>query len=102
MSVLPGRIRFENPDVVGKFRASKYLERKIMEAKNRAKRYFKTLLNIAAGAGAVIGGTYIFSRIKEKQDADTRLERMEQIIDEIAVEDEEFQGKKFKAKEVAE
>lgn len=59
-----------------------------METKNTTKKYFRTFLNIAAGAGAVIGGAYIFSRIKEKQDADTRLERMEQIVEEITAPEE--------------
>ncbi len=54
-----------------------------METKNMAKGYLGTLLNIAAGAGAIIGGAYIFSRIKEKQDTETRLERMEQILEDF-------------------
>ncbi|MBT9171557.1 MAG: hypothetical protein DDT18_01940 [Actinobacteria bacterium] len=31
LSVLPGRIRFESPDIIGKFKASEYLEREILE-----------------------------------------------------------------------
>jgi pyridoxal/pyridoxine/pyridoxamine kinase len=60
-----------------------------METKNKAKKYFKTFLNIATGAGAVVGGAYIFSRIKEKQDIERRLERMEQIVEEISSSEEE-------------
>lgn len=59
-----------------------------METKSRTEKYFRTFLNIAAGAGAVVGGAYFFSRLKEKQDTETRLERMEQIVDEIAIEGE--------------
>lgn len=59
-----------------------------METKIRIKKYLRTFLNIAAGAGAVIGGTYIFSRLKEKQNTETRLERMEQILEEILTADE--------------
>lgn len=29
LSVLPGRVRFESPDIIGKFKASEYLEREI-------------------------------------------------------------------------
>jgi Na+/H+ antiporter NhaC len=63
-----------------------------METKNKYKGYFRTFLNIAAGAGAVIGGAYILSRIKEKQDTEIRLERMEQIIETMS-SPEELKGK---------
>lgn len=53
------------------------------EMKNKAKTYAGSFLKLAIGAGAVIGGAYVVSRLKEKQDTDTRLERMEQILDEI-------------------
>jgi hypothetical protein len=59
-----------------------------METKNKYKGYFRTFLNIAAGAGAVVGGAYVFSRIKEKQDTEIRLERMEQIIEKISSPEE--------------
>jgi hypothetical protein len=59
-----------------------------METKNKYKGYFMTFLHIAAGAGAVVGGTYILSRIKEKQDTEIRLERMEQIIETISSPEE--------------
>ena len=57
-----------------------------METKNKAKEYFRTFLKISAGAGAVVGGAYIFSRLKEKQNTETRLERMEQILEEVQKE----------------
>lgn len=50
----------------------------------KAKKYLNTLLNITLGAGAVIGGAYVFDRLKEKQNTEIRLERMEQILDELA------------------
>jgi len=58
-----------------------------MEMKNKTSRYLKNLLRIAAGAGSVVGGAYILSRLKEKQDTETRLERMEQILEEIKPEE---------------
>lgn len=68
-----------------------------MEKKERAKGYFKTILNVALGAGAVVGGAYVFSRLKEKQDTEIRLERMEQILEEIS-ETEEIKGAKYRVK----
>ena len=65
----------------------------------KTKNYFKAFLNIALGAGAVVGGAYVFSRIKEKQDTETRLERMEQIVEEISEVNESLKGKEFKVKE---
>lgn len=53
------------------------------EMKNKAKSYAGSFLKVALGAGAVIGGAYVVSRVKEKQDTEIRLERMEQILDEI-------------------
>lgn len=55
-----------------------------MKEKSRTRRYAGTLLTLAAGAGAVVGGAYVVSRIKEKQDTETRLERMEQLVEELA------------------
>ena len=57
-----------------------------METKNRAKGYLDKFLKVALGAGTVVGGAYVFSRLKEKQAVETRLERMGQIIDEISKE----------------
>ncbi len=60
----------------------------------KTKDYFKTFLSVALGAGTVIGGAYVFSRIKEKQNTETRLERMEQIVEEISETDESLKGRK--------
>jgi hypothetical protein len=60
----------------------------IMETENKFKDYFMTLLNITVGAGAVIVGTYLLSRVKEKQNTEKRLERMEQIIEKISSPEE--------------
>ena len=55
-----------------------------METKNRAKTYLSSFLKIALGAGTVIGGAYVVSRIKEKQDTELRLERLEQMVEDIS------------------
>ena len=52
----------------------------------------KPILNILFGAGAVVGGVYIYSRIKEKQETETRLDRMEQMIETLS-EKKESAGK---------
>ncbi|MGQ3685160.1 MAG: hypothetical protein ACUBOA_09200 [Candidatus Loosdrechtia sp.] len=46
------------------------------------------LLNILSGAASVLIGTYIFSRIKEKQDTENRLARIEELLQKLA-EDKE-------------
>lgn len=55
-----------------------------METKNRAKGYLNKFLKVALGAGTVVGGAYVYSRLKEKQAVETRLERMEQVIEEVS------------------
>lgn len=55
---------------------------------NKTRTYLGSLLSIAGGAGAVLVGAYIFSRIKERQETETRLERMEQILQKLVEEQE--------------
>lgn len=55
---------------------------------NKTRTYLGSLLSIAGGAGAVIVGAYIFSRIKERQETETRLERMEQMLEKFSEEQE--------------
>lgn len=52
----------------------------------RPAEYVRTFLNIALGAGTVVGGAYLFSRIKEKQEGETRLSRLEQIVERLSKE----------------
>lgn len=54
-----------------------------MEKNTRGSRYAGTLLSLVLGAGAVVGGAYVVSRLREKQEAETRLERMERMLDDI-------------------
>ncbi len=56
---------------------------------NKTRTYLGSLLSIAGGAGAVLVGAYIFSRIKERQEKETRLERIEQILQKLVEEQEE-------------
>ncbi|MCR4321824.1 MAG: hypothetical protein NUV74_15985 [Candidatus Brocadiaceae bacterium] len=55
---------------------------------NKTRTYLGSLLSIAGGAGAVLVGAYIFSRIKERQETETRLERIEQILQKLVEEQE--------------
>jgi hypothetical protein len=52
----------------------------------RPKDYVRTALSLGLGAGAVVGGAYVFSRIREKQETETRLERLEQIVEQLSKE----------------
>ncbi len=51
---------------------------------NKTRTYAGSLLTIVGGVGAVLAGAYLFSRIREKQEKETRLERMEQILQKLA------------------
>lgn len=50
--------------------------------------------NFLFGALGAIGSAYIASRMKEKQEAESRMERLEQIVDRILIEEAEKSGKK--------
>ncbi len=57
-----------------------------MEKMDMARRYLDDALKIAAGAGLVISAAYIISRIKEKQETEARLSRMERILEKLSEE----------------
>ncbi|MEP9410081.1 MAG: hypothetical protein HRF42_01520 [Candidatus Brocadia sp.] len=59
-----------------------------MSIVNKTKTYLGSLLSITGGAGAVLVGAYIFSRIRERQEKEARLERIEQILQKLAEEHE--------------
>jgi len=63
-----------------------------METKNRTKTYLGSLLKVVAGATTVIGGAYVVSRIKEKQDAEARIERLEQMVEGLSSREETAEG----------
>ncbi len=52
------------------------------------------LLNIAIGSAVSLGGSYIFSRIKEQQETETRLAKLEYLLEELAVVEEKKKKKK--------
>lgn len=58
-----------------------------METENKTIKYGKALLNIALGASTVVGGAYLVSRVTEKQETETRLDRLEQILKEAVGEE---------------
>jgi len=51
---------------------------------NKGMRYLGNALKITLGAGTVLGGTYLFSRISEKQDTESSLSRLEQMLEELS------------------
>ena len=46
------------------------------------------------GAVSAIGGSYLVSRIGEKQAAETRLERLEKIVEKLVLDSEKTEAKK--------
>ena len=55
-----------------------------MKEKNRnGMKYFGNALKVTFGAGAALGGAYLFSRIKEKQNSETSISRVEQMLEEL-------------------
>lgn len=57
----------------------------------RGMSYFSNALKITLGAGVALGGTYLLSRIGEKQDTEASLSRLEQMLAELS--ETEKQGK---------
>lgn len=54
--------------------------------------YFGNAMKIALGAGAALGGAYLVHRIKEKQNSETSLSKVEQMLEELLAAEKE--GKK--------
>ncbi|NIQ96455.1 MAG: hypothetical protein GWO11_05250 [Desulfuromonadales bacterium] len=46
-------------------------------------RYMGSALSLLLGAGAALSSSYLASRIKEKQDVESRLDRLEQMLAEL-------------------
>lgn len=46
-------------------------------------RYFGNALKVTLGAGAALGGSYLLCRIKDKQDSETSLSRLEKMLEEL-------------------
>lgn len=53
------------------------------DKKNNGMRYFTNALKVTLGAGAALGGSYLISRVKNKQDSETSLSRLEQMLEEL-------------------
>jgi hypothetical protein len=50
--------------------------------------YFGNALKVALGAGVALGGSYLVSRVGEKQNTEASLGRLEQMLSELAESDE--------------
>lgn len=55
-----------------------------MERGNRGRRYLRNTLMVALGAGTALGGAFLASRVTEKQGAETRLGRLEGMLEKLA------------------
>jgi hypothetical protein len=51
------------------------------------RKYFDSALRVALGAATVLGSSYVLSRIKERQAMETRIDRLEQMIEALSVSD---------------
>jgi hypothetical protein len=51
-------------------------------------KYFGNALKVALGAGAALGGAYLVARVTEKQDAQASFGRLEQMLSELAQNEE--------------
>lgn len=55
-----------------------------MEIKrNNGMKYFSNALKVTLGAGAALGGSYLLCRIKDRQDSETSLSRLEKMLEEL-------------------
>jgi hypothetical protein len=54
-------------------------------------KYLGTALRLALGAGSVLGGAYLVSRINERQNLETRLDRLEQMVEKLATPEKKKQ-----------
>ena len=52
-------------------------------------KYLRPVLSVLVGSGAALGGSYLFSRIKEKQETETRLARLEHLLEELVKVEQE-------------
>ena len=46
--------------------------------------YFSSAMKVTLGAGVALGGAYLLSRVGEKQDTESSLSRLEQMLSELA------------------
>ena len=61
-------------------------------------RYFGNALKVILGAGVALGGSYLLCGVGEKQDPESSLSRLEQMLSELAETEDEGKvaGKKKK------
>lgn len=53
------------------------------DMKRNGVRYFGNALKLALGAGVALGGSYMVCRVKNNQDSETSLSRLEQMLEEL-------------------
>jgi len=54
------------------------------ETMHRGLKYFGNAMKVTLGISAALGGSYLFSRITEKQNTESSLSRLEQMLAELA------------------
>lgn len=53
------------------------------EMKRNGMKVFGNALKVTLGAGAALGSTYLLCRIKDKQESETSLSRLEKMLEEL-------------------
>ena len=66
--------------------------------KGRGMRYLYSGMTVLLGAGATLGGSYLLSRLREKQDMETRMDRLEQMFEGLTGSQEEPKPSRAKKK----
>lgn len=54
-----------------------------MTMKYKSMHYLRSGLTVVLGAGATLASSFLVSRLREKQDVESRLDRLEQMIDDL-------------------
>jgi outer membrane murein-binding lipoprotein Lpp len=57
----------------------------------------RSALSLAIGVGSAITGSYLVSRVKEKQEVESRIDRLEAVVEKLATTVSESQGESAKA-----
>ncbi|HBG06144.1 MAG: hypothetical protein A2075_02480 [Geobacteraceae bacterium GWC2_58_44] len=71
---------------------------KMSNGMRKGMNYFGSALKVTLGAGVALGGAYLLSRVGEKQETESSLSRLEQMLSELAAteEPEKVVGKRKK------
>jgi hypothetical protein len=55
-----------------------------MRREPKGRRYLRSALSVALGAGAALGSAFLVARVTEKQEGESRLGRLEGMLEKLA------------------